>query len=132
MKIYISEIMANPPGKDDENLNRETVLIEMNADSDRDLSGFTLSYSDVQSYDFPDLVSNISSQSTLKIHSGKGKNSGEGGSKKGVTLFVDSTTPLLANDGMELTLGDSTGNVVDQVSYPELEPGEVYAKPEMS
>jgi len=130
MQIYISEVIANPLGNDDENLNQETVLIEINADTDRDLSGFTLLYSNAQTYNFPDLVSSVPPQSTLQIHSGKEKSSSEEDSKTRFNLFVGSTTSLLANDGMELTLQDSAGNVVDQISYPGLEPGEVYARPE--
>jgi hypothetical protein len=130
VEIYISEIVANPTGDDQENLNQETVLIEMNANSNRDLSGFTLSYSSAQTFDFPDLVSDVPPKATLRVHSGKGDSRVREESNPDFTLFVGSTTPLLANEGMELTLRDSGGNTIDRLSYPELESGEVYARPE--
>lgn len=123
--IYVSEILPNPDGDDTAALNEEYVLIEMNADGQRDLSAFTLTYGGQRRYSFPDLVGTVASGSNLLIRSGNGQNRK---AESEYRLFVGSDTPLLDNDGMQLTVRDGSGEVVDSVAYGALADGALWVR----
>jgi hypothetical protein len=125
--IYFSEILPNPEGEDVERLNEEYVLIEMNADEQRDLSNFTLEYNEKHHYSFPALVTEVESGSNLIIRSGDGENRTNGSD---YLLFVGSDNPLLDNGGMQLTLRTNHGEVINRVTYGEMEEGTLWARPE--
>lgn len=128
--IYISEVRPNPEGSDDSNLNGETVLVEMKDDRPTDISGYSLVYSQRHTYEFPDNVSDVESGSTIEIHSGDGEFGVDASAPPEYNLFVGRTNPLLSNEGMELELQNSDGEVIDSMEYPSLGPGERYVRPE--
>lgn len=129
-RIYFSEIRGNPEGDDEENLNEEYILIEMNADTQRDLSGFTLDYGEKHQYEFPEMVTEVESRSVLTIRSGSGENRVNRSNYPDYQLFVGSDVPLLNNDGMQLLLYDDQGELVDSVSYSSMVEGQIWIRNE--
>jgi hypothetical protein len=57
--ISVSDVFANPEGPDADTVSDEYVLVEVNADTEQDLSGYTLAYGTQHEYVFPDLVSAV-------------------------------------------------------------------------
>ncbi len=131
--VYISEVWPNPEGEDGTALNDEVVLLEMNAETTMDLSGFMLVYGQRKKFTFRNAVSSVRSGESVEIHSGSGsdhKDTTSHPEDPDYILYVGSDKPLLDNDGMRLTLKNSEGNVIDTVRYPKLGPGAVWARPE--
>lgn len=128
--VYFSEVYANPEGSDEENLNKEYVLIELNTDTQRDLSDFVLEYGDRERFQFPDLVGEVASGASITIRSGEGEDQVKDSNYPEYTLFVGSDTPLLNNDGMELVLLDGSSVTADSVSYSSMDEGGIWARPE--
>lgn len=128
--IYISEILANPEGPDVDAVSDESVLVEVNADTGQDLSGYTLAYGTRHEYVFPDRVSVVEPGASIELISGRGTDEVSHSARPTYTLFVGSDTPLLANDGMRLTLHDRAGTTVDSVTYGSMGEGVLYVRPE--
>ena len=128
--IYVSEVFANPEGPDANAVSDEYVLVEVNADTEQDLSGYTLAYGTQHEYVFPDPVSAVEPGANVDVSSGHGSDEVSGAERPTYTLFVGSDTPLLANGGMRLTLRDPAGETVDSVTYGAMAEGTLYARPE--
>lgn len=128
--VYISAIVPNPEGSDRAALNDETVVLELARDGPTDLAGYTLVYCQRHAYEFPDTMSDIESGATIEIHTGDGESGVDASAPPEYNLFVGQTEPLLSNDGMQLTITSSAGDVLDSIRYPSLGPGERYVRPE--
>jgi hypothetical protein len=127
--IYISEVHPNPEGEDINNLNEETVIIEMHKPSTQDLSGYQLEYGERYVYTFSDNVSDVNQREMLVIHAGKGNYEFIENSKK-YHIYVGSESPLLSNNGMQLNIRDPDGFAIDSITYSSFEDGRGYYRPE--
>lgn len=128
--VYISAVVAAQTESDDVSLNQETVLIETTDAAPTDLSGYALVYCGRAVYEFPDLVSDVQPGADLQIHSGSGENGVDTSAPPEYSLFVDSETELLANDGMALAIRAANNEVIDSIAYPSLAPGQRWVRPE--
>jgi hypothetical protein len=128
--VYVSEVLPNPEGPDAEALGAEYVLVETAGDTTLDLSGYALSYGGRHEYVFPDVVSTVDAGANLEIHTGHGSDSVSTATPPTYSLFVGSDAPLLANDGMRLTLRNRADTTVDSVEYWSMAEGTRYVRPE--
>lgn len=145
--MAFSEIAANPTGVDAANLDEEVVVLEV-ADPDPQLEvadpdpqrpaddetkyrlqGFELAYGG-RRYAFPDILDAVPPGSDIDVHTGEGDDAVNASAPPEYVLHVGSAEPLLANDGQRLALRDGDGDVVDEVSYPQLQPGQRWVRPE--
>ena len=128
--IYISEALPNPAGPDAEALDEEYVLVETTGNATLDLSGYTLAYGQRAEYVFPETVSAVDAGANLEIHTGHGSDGIDTASPPTHSLYVGSDAPLLANDGMRLTIRDRGGTRVDSIEYWSMDEGVRYVRPE--
>ena len=127
--LKIWEVAANPEGQDSEHLNDETITLEAQGTDPINVAGYTIEYGTAQRYTFPKATSDLPEGTTISVHSGTGKNSVRASAPPHYDLFVGSETPLLKNDGGTLVLKDSSGTVVQKVTYPALNEGVPYGVP---
>jgi hypothetical protein len=128
--VYVSTVLPNPEGPDVDALDEEYVLVETAGDATLDLSGYTLTYGRRDEYVFPDLVSDVEPGGSVDVHTGDGSGGVDASTPPRYSLYVGSDAPLLANDGMRLTIRDRDGTRVDSVEYWAMDEGVRYVRPE--
>lgn len=102
--VTISELRADPPGNDLENLNEEWVEIR-GGESPTDMSGWVLrDESTSNRYEFPASFV-LEQEATIKVHSGCGTDDGDD------LYWCQGNSPIWNNDGDQALLLDADGNI---------------------
>lgn len=110
--LEIREVSANPPGRDEDNLNGEFVVIVNEGAEPVDLSGFVLrDGSSVHRFTFPDGVT-AHPGAALTIHVGCGEDDA-------TDLYWCRGTPVWDNAGDQAFLIDRGGAIVATHEYPD-------------
>jgi micrococcal nuclease len=107
-KIAISEVMADPPGEDEKNLNKEWVLLQNTGKEPIPMKGFILKDQSNHRYVFPEFTLKINGE--VKIHTGTGKNTSE-------TLYWGSDEPIWNNSGDTAFLYDQAIQLISSKSW---------------
>ena len=109
--IEITEIHANAPGDDNENLNGEFITLQNTGNTTIDLSGFIFSserYGD-NNYTFDSVT--LSAGETITVRNGSGKDTDS-------TVYTGFTESILSNDDPDrVVIANKDGIVLDQESY---------------
>ncbi|PSP88206.1 hypothetical protein BRC90_07980 [Halobacteriales archaeon QS_4_69_34] len=116
--VKINGVQADAPGDDSENLNEEFIALQLEGSVEEmsliTLEGYTVSYGDSgQEYTFD---RGFGPGSTIILHTGTGEDT----LKPGQAVhdrYANLSEPVLDNDGDVITIRDTEGNIVDQVSY---------------
>jgi micrococcal nuclease len=108
--VRIVAVEPDPPGRDEERLVDELVVIGNSSDRAVDLSGWTLrDDSTANRYVFPTgVVLDQGSEVTVRVGCGR---------DDALTRFWCSDTPVWSNDGDSVVLLDASGNVIDLLVY---------------
>ncbi len=108
--IVIAAINADAPGRDDENLNGEFIVVENTSRETMDLSGWGVKdESSVHRYTFPDGVT-LAPDTSLTLFTGCGND--------GTTdLYWCNDSPVWDNSGDTAFISDGTGQVRHRLSY---------------
>jgi len=106
--VQIAEINANPPGRDEENINGEWIRITNSTDANIDMDGFTLSDEAGHVYKFGAIQ--LPAGSTITIFTGSGTDTNS-------SLYWGLKTPVWNNRGDTAYLRDADGELVDEYSY---------------
>ncbi|MGW1802761.1 lamin tail domain-containing protein [Streptomyces sp. NPDC001984] len=109
-QVVISEVHADSSGRGsryDRSLNREWVEITNNGRRDVNLSGWTLSDSDGNTYTFRHF--RLDDRATVRIHTGYGRNTGS-------DLYQNRRSPIWDNNDTA-TLRDNRGRFIDTTSW---------------
>ena len=106
--VEIVEINANPPGRDEENLNGEWVRIANTTNAPVDMTGFTLSDQAGHAYKFGEL--SVPGGSAVTVFRGSGTDTPS-------SLYWGSKAPVWNNRGDTAYLRDASGELVDRYSY---------------
>lgn len=110
--IEITEIQANAPGNDGQNLNGEFVALQNTGDTEIVLSGFILSFEGGggQNYTFGDVT--IGAGETITVRNGSGEDTDS-------TIYTRFTGGVLNNGNPDLVIiANDEGLIIDQESYP--------------
>ncbi len=109
-EVEVVDVLANPRGPDDQNLNGEWVEIVNTGSSAVALDGWTVKDdSSVHRYAFPDGFT-LAPHAVVRIHAGCGSDTDD-------TLYWCSTVPIWSNSGDTAFVVDPNGNIVDSFSY---------------
>ncbi|HYN88127.1 MAG TPA: lamin tail domain-containing protein [Ardenticatenaceae bacterium] len=108
--LRITDLQSDPPGRDDDDLNAETVSITNEGQASVGLAGFRLSDRANTTYIFPDV--SLAPGKTVVLHAGSGR---DGDSD----LYWGLSQPVWNNKGDTAFLRDTSGNSVDVYSYGE-------------
>jgi endonuclease YncB( thermonuclease family) len=108
--VRVTAVVADPPGRDEENANAETVQITNEGTTSLDLTGWVLrDETSSNRYTFSgDVV--LSGAGSLVVHSGCGADTA-------TDLFWCADFPVWSNGGDTVLLLDPRGNVADRVAY---------------
>ena len=108
--VVILSIQADAPGRDNENLNGEFIIIKNQTDSDIDLSSWTIrDESSVHRYVF-DINSVIATGDFIVVHTGCGANAYD-------KHYWCNSSPVWDNSGDTAFLVDAAGNIHDRFGY---------------
>jgi micrococcal nuclease len=107
--LTIERINANAPGEDTKNVNGEWVEIKNISKDSVQLQGFILKDESNNEYILPTLF--LSSNSTIRIFSGKGKNTQH-------ALYWGNDHPIWNNDSDSAYLFDNKFKLIDRKKYP--------------
>ena len=110
--VEITEIQANAPGSDSENLNGEFVTLQNTGDTAIDMSGFILSFEGGggQNYTFGDFT--LEAGGTVTVRNGSGEDTDS-------TLYTGFSGAILNNGSPDLVvIANDEGIILDQESYP--------------
>ena len=98
--LVIGDTQANPPGRDDENLDQEWVDIVNESDRSVDLNGWIIR-DQTTSNQFP-LLGQLSAGAKLRVRSGQGQSSAD-------DLYLGETFPVWSNSNETVLLVDPDG-----------------------
>lgn len=110
--IQITEIQANAPGSDGENLNGEFVRLQNTGDTEIDLSEFILSFEGGrgQNYTFSNIT--LGSGATITVRNGSGKDTNS-------TVYTGFTGAVLNNSNPDtVVIANDEKVILDQETYP--------------
>jgi hypothetical protein len=108
--VTIIDLSFDPPGRDEDDLNGEWVLLADRSDLEADLSGWVLrDESSDHRYHFP-AGTVLQPGGQVRVHTGSG-NDGEG------DLFWGEDGPVWNNGGDTALLLDPAGNVAGRLRY---------------
>lgn len=107
--IAITQIHADAAGNDNHNLNDEYVVLENTGQESLDVSGWTVSDTDEETYTFPD-GTGLGPGESLTLHTGSGSNTES-------DHYWGKGRAIWSNDGETATVKDDTGSLVTNRSY---------------
>jgi len=108
--LAVADINADAAGDDRENLNDEYVVFENTGSETLDLSGWQVREGAGRTYTIPEGVT-LGPGETVTLHTGSGSDSA-------TDLYWGQDGPVWNNGGDTVTVTDSDGDTVLEVSYP--------------
>lgn len=106
--IIVSDMRANPPGKDSKHLNREWIAFKNIGSEPADMTGFILKDRAGWTYVFPEFV--LQPNATVRVRTGIGEDRED-------SLFWGMRRPIWNNKGDSCTLTTADGELVTEYAY---------------